>query len=68
MQTMSIKYDPYKSIKENAHDNNVSESCVWKYIKTHNIDRAFEASNVKIEHIKNVLSVQPNAPIYNATM
>lgn len=60
---MAIKYDPHKSIKENARDNNVSESCVRKHIKTRNIDRAFETANVKIERIKNVLSVQPNAPV-----
>ena len=60
---MAIKYAPRKSIKENARDNNVSESCVRKYIRIHHIDRFFEVANVKIERIKNVLSVQPNASI-----
>ncbi len=58
-----ITYNPYHTIKENAINNNVTESSIRKYIKVHNIDRNFETANVKIERIKDVLSRNPKASI-----
>lgn len=59
MNTLKIKYDPNKSVRENALMCGVSESAVRKYIHTHCIDRRTDA---KISRQRAVLSLKHSNP------
>lgn len=59
MNAIKIKYDPNKSVKDNALMCGVSESAVRKYIHTHSIDRRTDA---KIARQRAVLSLKHSNP------
>ena len=75
MNTLKMKYDPNKSIKDNALMCGVSESAVRKYIRVNHIDRRADAKiarqrviqsfkrdnpNVSISYMSRVLGYSPN--------
>lgn len=64
MNTLKIKYDPNKSVRENALMCGVSESAVRKYIHTHCIDRRTDA---KIARQRAILSFRHDNPNMSIT-
>lgn len=64
MNTLKIKYDPNKSVRENALKCDVSESAVRKYIRVNRIDRRTDA---KIARQRAILSFRHDNPNMSIT-
>lgn len=60
---VELKYDPNLSIKENALKCGVTEAAVRWYIKTHNIDRRFDAQMAKYLSVQKLRQKQPDASV-----
>lgn len=63
MNTIKIKYDPYKSINENAIICGVSESAIRKYIRVNHIDRRNDAKTIRQRIIQSLKHSNPNMSI-----
>ena len=63
MNAIKIKYDPNKSVKDNALMCGVSESAVRKYIHTHCIDRRTDGKIARQRVIQSFRRDNPNASI-----
>lgn len=63
MNTLKMKYDPNKSVKDNALMCGVSESAVRKYIHTHCIDRRTDGKIARQRVIQSFRRDNPNASI-----
>lgn len=59
-QNIKLKYSPNLSVKENAFNCNVSESCIRKYIRENLIDRKLDNKIIKLELIKSLIEKDKN--------
>lgn len=63
MNTLKMKYDPNKSVKDNALMCGVSESAVRKYIRVNHIDRRTDAKIARQRLVQSFRRDNPNASI-----
>ena len=63
MNTLKMKYDPNKSVKDNALMCGVSESAVRKYIRVNHIDRCTDAKIARQRLVQSFRRDNPNASI-----
>ena len=63
MNTLKMKYDPNKSVKDSALMCGVSESAVRKYIRVNHIDRRTDAKIARQRLVQSFRRDNPNASI-----
>lgn len=63
MKKIGLQYDPNLSIEENAEKCGVTVHAIRWYIKTHDIDRRFDAQMAKFLAVQKVKAKNPNASV-----